>query len=47
MPLRRAVDPDEIAAAVLYLAEARGVTGQMIAVDAGQHLGWRTPDVVD
>lgn len=47
VPLHRAVDPDEIAAAVLYLAEARAVTGQMIAVDAGQHLGWRTPDVVD
>ena len=47
VPLHRAVDPDEIAAAVLYLAEARAVTGQMIAVDAGQHLGWRTPDVVE
>jgi NAD(P)-dependent dehydrogenase (short-subunit alcohol dehydrogenase family) len=47
VPLHRAVSPDEIAAAVLYLADARGVTGQMIAVDAGQHLGWRTPDVVD
>ncbi len=46
VPLHRAVDPDEIAAAVLYLAEARTVTGQMIAVDAGQHLGWRTPDIV-
>ena len=46
VPLHRAVDPDEIATAVLYLAEARAVTGQMIAVDAGQHLGWRTPDVV-
>ena len=46
VPLHRAVHPDEIAAAVLYLAEARGVTGQLIAVDAGQHLGWRTPDVV-
>ncbi len=45
VPLHRAVDPDEIAAAILYLAEARSVTGQMIAVDAGQHLGWRTPDV--
>jgi len=21
------------------------VTGQMIAVDSGQHLAWRTPDV--
>ena len=47
VPLHRAVDPDDIAAAVLYLAEARTVTGQMIAVDAGQHLGWRTPDIVD
>lgn len=45
--LHRAVEPDEIATAVLYLAEARGVTGQMIAVDAGQHLGWRTPDVIE
>ncbi|MGO4404202.1 SDR family oxidoreductase [Bosea sp. RAF48] len=40
------VSPDEIAEAVLYLARARSVTGQMIAVDAGQHLGWRTPDIV-
>jgi NAD(P)-dependent dehydrogenase (short-subunit alcohol dehydrogenase family) len=38
------VDPAEIARAVLYLAAARHVTGQMIAVDSGQHLGWRTPD---
>lgn len=40
------VDANEIAEAVLYLARARSVTGQMIAVDAGQHLGWRTPDIV-
>ena len=46
IPLRRAVDPDDIADAVLYLAGARAVTGQFIAVDAGQHLGWRTPDIV-
>jgi NAD(P)-dependent dehydrogenase (short-subunit alcohol dehydrogenase family) len=45
-PLGRAVDPAEVAAAVVYLAGARSVTGQMIAVDAGQHVGWRTPDVV-
>jgi NAD(P)-dependent dehydrogenase (short-subunit alcohol dehydrogenase family) len=37
--------PDEIADAVLYLAQARSVTGQMIAVDGGQHLAWETPDV--
>jgi NAD(P)-dependent dehydrogenase (short-subunit alcohol dehydrogenase family) len=45
--LGRAVSPAEIAEAVLYLAEARAVTGQMIAVDSGQHLGWQTPDVVE
>jgi NAD(P)-dependent dehydrogenase (short-subunit alcohol dehydrogenase family) len=44
--LGRKVDAAEIADAVLYLAQARSVTGQMIAVDAGQHLGWRTPDIV-
>lgn len=45
--LGRAVSPAEIAEAVLYLAQAQAVTGQMIAVDSGQHLGWQTPDVVD
>ncbi len=44
--LQHTVSPDEIAEAVLYLAEARSVTGQMLAVDSGQHLGWRTPDIV-
>jgi NAD(P)-dependent dehydrogenase (short-subunit alcohol dehydrogenase family) len=44
--LKRPIAPDEIADAVLYLAGARNVTGQMIAVDAGQHLGWMTPDIV-
>jgi NAD(P)-dependent dehydrogenase (short-subunit alcohol dehydrogenase family) len=43
--LERPSTPEEIARAVLYLVDAPSVTGQMIAVDAGQHLGWRTPDV--
>ena len=46
LPLARAIAPDDIADAVLYLARARNVTGQMIAIDAGQHLAWQTPDVV-
>lgn len=45
VPLGRGVEPGEIADAVLYLARARGVTGQMIAVDGGQHIAWQTPDV--
>lgn len=44
--LGRKVDPADIAEGVLYLARARAVTGQMIAVDNGQHLAWRTPDIV-
>lgn len=46
-PLGRRATPDEIAAAVLYLVDAPAVTGQMIAVDGGQHLAWRTPDLPD
>jgi NAD(P)-dependent dehydrogenase (short-subunit alcohol dehydrogenase family) len=45
-PLGRPVDPMEIAAALTYLIDARSVTGQMIAVDSGQHLAWKTPDIV-
>lgn len=38
-------DPQDVADAVRYLLGARTVTGQTIAVDGGQHLIWRTPDV--
>jgi NAD(P)-dependent dehydrogenase (short-subunit alcohol dehydrogenase family) len=44
VPLRRGPAPEEIADAVLYLAGARSVTGETIAVDGGQHLAWQTPD---
>jgi len=37
----RPVSPDEIAQALTYLIDAPSVTGQMIAVDGGQHLAWR------
>jgi NAD(P)-dependent dehydrogenase (short-subunit alcohol dehydrogenase family) len=39
-PLARPVAPEEISAAVSFLLDAPSVTGQMIAVDAGQHLCW-------
>lgn len=45
VPLGSSVSPEEIADAVIYLVHARSVTGQMIAVDGGQHLAWKTPDV--
>jgi NAD(P)-dependent dehydrogenase (short-subunit alcohol dehydrogenase family) len=43
--LGRGATPEDVAAAALYLIESRAVTGQMIAVDGGQHLAWRTADV--
>lgn len=46
VPLGRAVTPGEIARALRYLIDAPSVTGQMIAVDGGQHLAWRTPDII-
>lgn len=45
VPLGRGPSPAEIADAVLYLAQARSVTGVTLTVDGGQHLAWRTPDV--
>ncbi|MDP1738088.1 MAG: SDR family oxidoreductase [Caulobacter sp.] len=45
-PLGRVVTPEDIAGALRYLIDAKAVTGQMIAVDSGQHLAWRTPDVI-
>jgi NAD(P)-dependent dehydrogenase (short-subunit alcohol dehydrogenase family) len=45
-PLARPVSLDDLTAALRYLIDATAVTGQMIAVDAGQHLGWRTPDII-
>jgi NAD(P)-dependent dehydrogenase (short-subunit alcohol dehydrogenase family) len=38
-------EPQDICDAVRYLLTASVVTGQMIAVDGGQHLIWQTPDV--
>ncbi len=45
MPLGHGTTPDEIADAVLFILRARSMTGQMIALDGGQHLLWQTPDI--
>jgi NAD(P)-dependent dehydrogenase (short-subunit alcohol dehydrogenase family) len=44
--LKRGANPTDITAALGYFLDAPAVTGQMIAVDGGQHLGWQTPDVL-
>ena len=40
VPLGRGTSPEEIAAAVQFILAAKAMTGQMIALDGGQHLGW-------
>ena len=40
MPLKRGTTPEEVADAVRFLISAPAMTGQMIALDGGQHLCW-------
>jgi NAD(P)-dependent dehydrogenase (short-subunit alcohol dehydrogenase family) len=44
--LGRGADLTGICDALRYLLGARAVTGQLLCVDGGQHLGWQTPDVL-
>lgn len=44
--LERGADEADITAALGYFLDAPAVTGQLICVDGGQHLGWKTPDVI-
>ncbi len=44
--LGRGAGPEEICEALRYFLTAKAVTGQLICVDGGQHLGWETPDVL-
>lgn len=44
--LQRGADERGIREALAFLLTARAVTGQMICVDGGQHLAWRTDDVL-
>jgi len=44
--LGRGANSVDITAALGYFLDAPAVTGQMLAVDGGQHLGWETPDVL-
>ena len=45
--LGRGTSPQEISAAVHFILSQPALTGQMIALDGGQHLVWQTPDVVE
>jgi NAD(P)-dependent dehydrogenase (short-subunit alcohol dehydrogenase family) len=46
-PLGHGTSPEEIADAVSYILQASAMTGQMIALDGGQHLPWRANNTTD
>jgi NAD(P)-dependent dehydrogenase (short-subunit alcohol dehydrogenase family) len=43
LPLGRGTTPDDICGALRFILVSRSLTGQMIALDGGQHLGWSFP----
>ncbi len=43
VPLRRSTSPQEICDAIRFILSAPAMTGQMIALDGGEHLGWAQP----
>ncbi len=40
LPLERAANPEEIADGLLFILAAPSMTGQMLALDGGQHIEW-------
>jgi NAD(P)-dependent dehydrogenase (short-subunit alcohol dehydrogenase family) len=44
--LERGADADGIVRALRYFLASPSVTGQILCVDGGQHLAWRTPDII-
>ena len=43
--LERGANADDIVNTMRYFLDAPAVTGQLICVDGGQHLGWKTADI--
>ncbi len=44
--LGRGSDPEDIVHAMRFIIGNKAFTGQMLAIDGGQHLAWETPDIL-
>ena len=44
--LRKNVDTKEICSAIKFLITNKSITGQVIAIDSGQNLSWKTPVII-
>jgi len=42
LPLKTSATPDQIVSAIRYLLSTPSMTGQMLALDGGEHLQWQT-----
>lgn len=47
LPLKQGPSRDEFGRTIRFLFDTPSITGQMIALDGGQHLAWETPDVAE
>ena len=45
--LKKKVDTKNVSSAVKFLINNNNITGQIINVDSGQRLGWKTPDIIN
>lgn len=45
-PLKRGADLSDILSAMRFILACNALTGQMLAIDGGQHLAWETPDIL-
>ncbi len=45
--LKTGPDLEEICTAIRFILATPSMTGQMIALDGGQHLAWQTPDIAN
>jgi len=43
--LERGANPADIVAALGFILESPALTGQLLCMDGGQHLAWKTPDI--
>jgi len=44
--LGRGANAEDVVRALRYFVESSEVTGQLLCVDGGQHLAWKTPDIL-
>ena len=45
-PLKKSVDTKEICSAIKFLIANKSITGQVIAIDSGQNLNWKMPNII-